>query len=181
MKNESISLDELSNRASSHRQCCQEAESLCQRQCACVFTLTTALLLQGIEVPFIDVRKHPRLREDVLQVVVAPDEYKPRDHVRGNRRKRAKPKGLPYAFFASGVPLDTVEVAPGVTCTTPLFTWFLFATRLSLEELGCWATACCDAMCFMNATRCKISKTCWYALNTMPTIPATAGRERHEA
>lgn len=112
MKNESISLDELSNRASSHRQCCQEAESLCQRQCACVFTLTTALLLQGIEVPFIDVRKHPRLREDVLQVVVAPDEYKPRDHVRGNRRKRAKPKGLPYAFFASGVPLDTVEVAP---------------------------------------------------------------------
>ena len=93
------------------------------------------MLLQGIEVPFIDVRKHPRLREDVLQVVVAPDEYKPRDHVRGNRRKRAKPKGLPYAFFASGVPLDTVEVAPGVTCTTPLFTWFLFATRLSLEEL----------------------------------------------
>lgn len=135
MKNESISLDELSQRASDRRQCCQEVESLCQRQCACVFTLTTALLLQGIEVPSIDVRKHPRLGEGVLQVAVGPDEYKPRDHVRGNRRKRAKPKGLPYAFFASGVPLDTVEVAPGVTCTTPLFTWFLFATRLSLEEL----------------------------------------------
>ena len=72
MKNESISLDELSQRASDRRQCCQEAESLCQRQCACVFTLTTALLLQGIEVPFIDVRKHPRLREDMLQVVVRP-------------------------------------------------------------------------------------------------------------
>lgn len=100
-----------------------------------MFTLTTALLLQGIEVPAIDVRKHPRLGKDVLQVAVGPDEYKPRDHVCGNRRKRAKSAGLPYAFFASGVPLDTVEVAPGITCTTPIFTWFLFATRLSLEEL----------------------------------------------
>ncbi len=181
MKNESISLDELSNRANTRRQCCQEAEGLCQRQCACVFTLTTALLLQGIEVPAIDVRKHPRLGEDVLQVAVGPDEYKPRDHVRGNRRKRAKSAGLPYAFFASGVPLDTVEVAPGITCTTPIFTWFLFATRLSLEELVVLGDACCDAMCSTNATRCKTLKTCSCILGTAPAIRAAAGRGRPEA
>lgn len=113
---------------------CLHFERECRRATACIFTLTTALRLLGVDWnPEASVAAMPRLHADVLQVVVDHRNNKGRD-----RRARARPgskRTAPTALFVSGIPIETMEIAEGVTCTTPEFTWFMFSRFLGLEDL----------------------------------------------
>ncbi|MEE1296261.1 MAG: hypothetical protein UHD09_05365 [Bifidobacterium sp.] len=140
---------------------CLEAESHCRRHETCVYALGTALQVLGVSyLP--DFRaiaaekqsKRPangkhraygaaRLGAELLQVAIAPDDSKPKDHHPGVYRRHGyvsdKPRGKrshadQTAYFVSPMPLETTVVS-GVTCTSAPFTWFMLAQWLSLEEL----------------------------------------------
>lgn len=118
----------------SQLQTCIQAERHCRRATACIFTLTTALRLLGVDWdPSDAVASMPRLHADKLQIVVDHRNNKCRD-----RRAPARPgttRLTPSAFFVSSIPTETMEVAEGITCTTPEFTWFMFSRFLELEDL----------------------------------------------
>lgn len=114
---------------------CLDAEAACGRGEACIFTLTTAIRLLGVDWdPLTAVKPWWRLGAELLQVVVGDKNNKPRDRL-AKQRPGTRQGRYPATFFTSGIPIETVEVADGVTCTTPEFTWFMFARFLDLEEL----------------------------------------------
>ena len=114
---------------------CAAAEDVCGRQVACVFALTTALALMGLDwTPLTTGVTRRRLRPEYLQVVVGPSDLKPEDRIASKRHGRVYGR-FSVTYFKSGIPLKTIEVAPGVTCTSCAFTWLMFAQWLDLEEL----------------------------------------------
>lgn len=113
---------------------CLQFERYCRRATACIFTLTTALRLLGVDWdPEASVTSMPRLHADVLQTVVDHRNNKGRD-----RHALARPgtkRVAPTAVFVSSIPIETIEIAEGITCTTPEFTWFMFSRFLGLKDL----------------------------------------------
>lgn len=113
---------------------CLHFERECRRTTACIFTLTTALRLLGVDWdPKASIASMPRLHANVLQMVV--------DHRNNKGRDRHAPtrpgtkRIAPTALFVSGIPIETIEIAEGITCTTPEFTWFMFSRFLELGDL----------------------------------------------
>ncbi|KFI63203.1 DUF559 domain-containing protein [Bifidobacterium cuniculi] len=136
---EMLLLTKAGQRSIEAAQRCLDAEARCHRRVACVFALGAALRLLGVSY-------EPRLEDggsgavgsrlgaELLQVVIGPGECKPKDHC-SRQRQRKRFGADRAAYFVCNVPVETVEVAPGVTCTSVPFTWFMMARWLSLEEL----------------------------------------------
>lgn len=113
---------------------CMQSERHCRRATACIFTLTTALRLLGVDWdPTAAIASRPRLHADMLQIVVNHRNNKGRD--RAAQIRLGVTRLSPTAVFVSGVSIETTEIAEGITCTTPAFTWFLFSRFLELEDL----------------------------------------------
>lgn len=90
------------------------------------FGLLTALKINGIELPRLPDKTARSLDADVLQLVVGS---------LSERLSHATSRTSSVRCFAWGYPLDREEMAPGVTCTTPVCTWAMLAPWLDLEEL----------------------------------------------
>lgn len=113
---------------------CLRFERYCRRTTACIFTLTTALRLLGVDWdPAASITSMPRLHTDVLQIVIDK-----RDNKSHDRRAPLRPgvqRQTPAHFFVSGIPIESLEITEGITCTTPEFMWFMFSRFLELEDL----------------------------------------------
>lgn len=113
---------------------CFAAEQACKRNAPCFFTLQTAARLLRIDwVPRLPANDS-RSCTDLIQVVVPLQDGNPRNRALVSS-KRARRNRFPTVYFHCSIPIDTIEIAEQVTCTTPAFTWFLFSAWVSLEDL----------------------------------------------
>lgn len=86
-----------------------------------IFALTTALRLQGIILPRILGAHKKRLDKDNLVV-----------HV-GRRNLRTSLPNISTIY--QDIPIEIVDIAPGVVCTSPVCTWYMMAAYIDYEEL----------------------------------------------
>ncbi|KFI63211.1 hypothetical protein [Bifidobacterium cuniculi] len=91
-----------------------------------VYGLMSALQLLGIELPIFESAVLQSFSKDKHQVVVPTLDQ---------RLGRSTKRGGEIRSFAWNLPLDTVEVSEGITCTSPVCTWTMLAQWLSFEEL----------------------------------------------